>query len=73
MKIEYLPGTTEGSILLCVAQIGAIQRMIKNETGIFSLKDIQVLLSAYQKHIANYFEICTALNEGVEVDLIPAK
>ena len=71
MKVEYLPGTTEGQILLCTAQIGAIQRMLRQEASIFSLKDIQALLGGYQKYIANYKEICNALYEGVVVNLIP--
>lgn len=71
MKIEYFPGTINGQILLCTAQIGAIQRMLKSEPGIFSLKDIQVLLGGYQKYISNYMEVCDALYEGVVVNLIP--
>lgn len=73
MKVEYVAGITEAQILLCTAQIGAIQRMLIAEPEIFSLKDIQVLLGGYEKYIHNYLNICDALHKGVLVDLIPYK
>jgi len=69
MKVEYKAGTTESEMLLCTAQVGAIQRMLIAEPEIFSLKDIQVLLGKYEKYIYNYTSVCVALHKGIAVDL----
>jgi hypothetical protein len=71
MKIQYKAGITEAQILLCSAQIGAIQRMLQSEPEVFSLKDIQVLLGRYQAYIFNYLDVCDSLYQGITVNLIP--
>lgn len=72
MNVEYYPGTTEGRILLIAAQVNAIRRILQEE-ALFTLKEIHILMSLYQKDISNFLDICNALHRGEEVNCNPYK